>query len=276
MMIISLCFEVERIGVIMNNIKKCISVMMVVIFTLTLAVSNSHISASESKNYQIKELSNNYSINLDSSRKGINVVTVIDYSMNREYKICYEKENNCISESIIDISTQKSIDSYKIYNVVKEDNNIKNNLVVNKKDANYEPKVTCLYGDDYWYKKGKKRNYYRIGCKAEYRIKYSGNADRVKALDNYTNSIDKVNDYRKNALIQCGAAGVSFEVALLFCAINALLPEATVVEMILSAVGVGDGAAVVIAVTKCVHNIFKMIKEYKKVCSYYEKAKKYA
>ena len=58
--------------------------------------------------------------------------------------------------------------------------------------------------------------------------------------------------------------------------LNAFLPEAAIVEALLSAAGIGGVGEMAIAAAKCVNYILKMRNEYDKVCKYYKQAKKFA
>ena len=215
-----------------------------------------------------------YTISVDSN----NTVTIQDPINQRQCIINYNSNNNQFSEKIVDSKNHNVIES--VNTVIDDDSNNKVDNPVdikkNNNDANYEPKVKCIYGQNYWYQKGKKRRYYRIGCEAKYTIKYSGNAERVKVLDNYTNSIDKDNTYYKNVGIECGKAGISYGLAVFIVGLNAFLPEAAIVEALLSAAGIGGVGEMAIAAAKCVNYILKMRNEYDKVCKYYKQAKKFA
>ncbi|SKA65191.1 hypothetical protein SAMN02745111_01042 [Eubacterium uniforme] len=261
----------------MKKTKKILSTIMILVI-VTLQSTNFILGETQNSNNLKEIIQNNSTYSISTENIGeTNIVNVIDSSSKTKLTVIYNKKTNSISTATTDLSNNKIINSSNNSDIAFS-NTINNDatqpFILNK--GNYEDKVRCLYGDGYWYQKGKKRKKYRIGCKATYTVDYAGNANRVKILDEYTNSIDKVNKYRNEALFQCGVAGVSYEVALLICAANAIFPEAVVVEAILAAAGIGDAGAIVAAVTKCVSNIFKMRKEYKTVYKSYDKAKAYA
>lgn len=259
------------------KIKKGVSIAMAFIVISVQIPTNNYKLFASTNNITTKEIiidNTTYTISVDSN----NTVTVQDPKNKKQCIINYNQKNNQFSEKIIDSENNKIIES--VNTVIDNDfNNKLDNQIYTKKnnnDANYEKKVVCIYGQDYWYQKGKKRKYYRIGCEAKYTVKYSGNAERVKVLDNYTNSIDKDNKYYQNVGIECGKAGISYGLAIFIVGLNAFLPEAAIVEALLSAAGICGVGNMAIAAAKCVNYILKMRKEYDNVCKYYKQAKKYA
>lgn len=228
-----------------NKKIKFVSFTLIVFLCIDFISSPMNVRAENEIVYsKIKENGVEYTISTYSISDSRCVIVRKSNSKNY-YKLCYNKERK---ELITEEYKSKGknfigVNQYSLsYEKMYLDDLDTSNGEICALGTTWNSKTYEKWKKDYWYQKGNdgSKIYYKIGCKASYRIRVDNSSKNMKACKNYANAIKSCNNHYLTAMSLVAGTDVSLAVIYGLIVANIAFPATVIVDIVVAAVGAGS------------------------------------